>query len=1043
MTDCVSRLRILAFAASLLALFAPSRSATAATPGARARTSAITISIGDIKVTEDDVDVSFTVTLSGPSPTPVSVHYQTHDGTATVADEDYVAAGGTLTIPANTVTGTITVSVVGDAVFEGDETFRVDLSSPVGVAIADGQGVGTISNNDLLPQISVANVQVAEGDSGATPAVFAAVLSNPSSTPVSFDYQTANGTATIADGDYSLASGTVTFPAKAQLATFTVHVNGDRVYELADFFSVQLSYANGATLSNATATGTISNDDATPRFQIDDIAVIEGNSGVTPAVFTVRLTNPTYQTVTVHYRTTNGGTALSFEQDFVDISGDLAIPPKATSATVTVPVKGDIIVEDDEWFPVVFENAVNASLPNPLIVHCTITNDDGPPYLTIGSLKVAEGNSGVTPAVLTVHRTGTTPSTVTVDWHTTDGTALAADGDYQPASGTLAIPPNQSSGTITVLVNGDLNPETDETFTVDLSNAPNATIQTPSGSVTISDDEPFLTIGSLKVAEGNSGVTPAVLTVQRTGTTPSTVTVDWHTTDGSALAVDGDYQPASGTLTIPPNQNSASITVLVNGDVNPELDENFTVDLTNAHNATIQTPGGSVTISDDDGSPPRLSINDVKVMEGSNSNYPPAVLTVYRHGVANSTTVSVDWHTSDGSAVSGDYGATSGTVTIPPNKNSATITVNIVSDQHYEPDEFFTVTLSNPVNASILNGTGTVTISNDDPFPNVTIAPVSVVEGNSGTRSLVFKVGLDPGPFFESTFMAFHTADSTATVADQDYVPRSGVLTFTYGYPNPQTVMVTVNGDTRFEPDEAMLLDVDLIYGYGWSVSTLVSGVGTIVDDDLGPQVQVLTPGFGEVIDTGVPYQVSWMATDQGSKSIIGVDLLVSIDNGAHYIVLATNRPNTGTYMWTPPDSVHTNTPEDPTREQLSALFKVVAHDGDGKSGSGVSEPFAISNQALVSVPGGTPVAFGLGRVGPIPSAGPLRISYTLPREADVRLAIVDVQGRTKAVLAEGSRTAGMHEAVWNHGSDVLPGIYFVSYRVAGRSYTRRVVVTQ
>ena len=189
-------------------------------------------------MTEDDVDVSFTVTLSGPSPTPVSVHYQTHDGTATVADEDYVAAGGTLTIPANTVTGTITVSVVGDAVFEGDETFRVDLSSPVGVAIADGQGVGTISNNDLLPQISVANVQVAEGDSGATPAVFAAVLSNPSSTPVSFDYQTANGTATIADGDYSLASGTVTFPAKAQLATFTVHVNGDRVYELADFFSV-------------------------------------------------------------------------------------------------------------------------------------------------------------------------------------------------------------------------------------------------------------------------------------------------------------------------------------------------------------------------------------------------------------------------------------------------------------------------------------------------------------------------------------------------------------------------------------------------------------------------------------------------------------------------------------------------------------------------------------------------------------------------------------------------------------------------------------
>ena len=182
----------------------------------------------------------------------------------------------------------------------------------------------------------------------------------------------------------------------------------------------------------------------------------------------------------------------------------------------------------------------------------------------------------------------------------------------------------------------------------------------------------------------------------------------------------------------------------------------------------------------------------------------------------------------------------------------------------------------------------------------------------------------------------------------------------------------------------------------------------------------MLTPGFGEVIDTGVPYQVSWMATDQGSKSIIGVDLLVSIDNGAHYIVLATNRPNTGTYMWTPPDSVHTNTPEDPTREQLSALFKVVAHDGDGK----VRQRRERAVRDLEPGPG-VGAGWNPGGVrarpgGSDPVGRSARISYTLPREADVRLAIVDVQGRTKAVLAEGSRTAGMHEAVWNHGSDVL-----------------------
>ena len=68
--------------------------------------------------------------------------WQTQDGSATLANNDYVAASGTVTIPAKTLSTTVSVDVNGDTKFEGDETVLVNLSNPVNAAIGDGQGVG-------------------------------------------------------------------------------------------------------------------------------------------------------------------------------------------------------------------------------------------------------------------------------------------------------------------------------------------------------------------------------------------------------------------------------------------------------------------------------------------------------------------------------------------------------------------------------------------------------------------------------------------------------------------------------------------------------------------------------------------------------------------------------------------------------------------------------------------------------------------------------------------------------------------------------------
>ena len=89
----------------------------------------------------------FTVTLSPSSAQTVTVQFATADGTA-LAGSDYLATSGSLTFNPGETTKTITVRVKGDTVVEANETFFVNLSAPTNATISDGQGLGTILNND-------------------------------------------------------------------------------------------------------------------------------------------------------------------------------------------------------------------------------------------------------------------------------------------------------------------------------------------------------------------------------------------------------------------------------------------------------------------------------------------------------------------------------------------------------------------------------------------------------------------------------------------------------------------------------------------------------------------------------------------------------------------------------------------------------------------------------------------------------------------------------------------------------------------------------
>jgi hypothetical protein len=229
--------------------------------GAWPAPNAPSLSINNVSVTEGNTGTTnavFTVSLSAASAQTITVHYDTADGTATVADNDYVAKSGTLTFAPGQTSAIFSVPVVGDRIAEPNETFRVSLSQPTNafLSLNDSTGVGTIIDDE--PRISINNVTQNEPGHGSTSFVFTVSLSTAYDAPVTVHYYTSDGTATVADGDYRATSGTLTFAPGQTSATISVTVLKDVTTTSTEGFYVILSNPSAdALITNAFGLGTI------------------------------------------------------------------------------------------------------------------------------------------------------------------------------------------------------------------------------------------------------------------------------------------------------------------------------------------------------------------------------------------------------------------------------------------------------------------------------------------------------------------------------------------------------------------------------------------------------------------------------------------------------------------------------------------------------------------------------------------------------------------------------------------------------------------
>ncbi len=685
-----------------------------------------------------------------------------------------------------------------------------------------------------LPTLSIGDAEVREGGT----ARFDVTLSADSRQDVTVSYQTSNVTAE-AGSDYEVPEDTLlTFPAGTREQHIFVHTNQDDAYEGDETFTVRLSGPAGATLRDSTGTGTITDDDDPPAVVIDDnftdVTVPEGD----PARFEVTLSAQSILPVRVRVATMDG-TAVA-GSDYTAIDRTLTFQPGTDSLTVDVSTRDDSAYEETETFTLTLSDPENAALGNMRTATGTITDDDEKPEVSIGNAPaVTEGGTALFPVTLSPE----SGKMVTVTYRTMDGTAEEGS-DYMTTTGTLEFSPGTDRLTIAVPTSDDDTSEPEENFTVELSDPTEATLREETGEGTIRDDDgqPALSIADAEAVTEADG--PATFTVTLSGMSSQIVSVAYATRNGTATA-GSDYTTASGTLEFQPGDMEKTVSVTVLDDNLPEDLEQFTVALSSPSNATIAGSSGAVTIIDDDaGGVPSLRVLDASaVTEGD-----PAQFTVTM-SVAASTDVTVAYRTMGGTAEEGsDYTGTSGTLTFTAGQTTRTIPVTTINDSIREPDESFSVILSNPSGATMLaddTATGTITDNDSSGLPGLSIFDATVSEGETA----LFRVRLSVAGT-QTVTVNYETVDDTA-IEGTDYTPALGSLEFRAGAIE-QTIVVRTVEDGTAEQTETFTVQLRDATG-----ATLEddSATGTITDDDDDTALPALSIADAEPVTEGATAQ--------------------------------------------------------------------------------------------------------------------------------------------------------------------------------------------
>ncbi len=627
-----------------------------------------------------------------------------------------------------------------------------------------------LGGSPVTPSLVIGDVSVNEGTASANNAVFTVTLNSAAAQTVTVNYATASGTATSGT-DFASRSGSLSFPAGTTSRTITVPTIADALVEGNETFTVTLSGAVNATIGDATAVGTIIDDDAVAAssLSVNSISVPEGSSGTPVAAFTVTLTPASAQDVLVSYRTLPG--SASSPADYTSTTGTLTFAGGTTTQTVQVPIVPDQLVESNETFQLELFNPVNAVFGASLGTATILDDDSGTVtatyVVTIGENDVNEdggvltADSGqvwlgtgasATQSYLGLRFTGVAiPAGATisaarleVDAAATQWNAvafeMAAEASTNSAPFSAAAPPSQRA-----LLTPRVAHASDAQWVAgtrypleDIRTLVQAAVQQPGWA---GQALTFVLRGTgsawgrkhVAAAESGSASAPRLVVTYTAGggsNQPPTITAASGTPTTGVAPLTVNF---SGAATDPEGQ-PLTYTWLFGDGTQATGAAASKVYAAGTFSATLRVSDGTSTVTSAPvniqvapAALPTLSVADASVTEG-NSGTTLASFVVTRS--AGGSTTTVNYATANGTATApGDYTATSGTLTMTGPTLSATITVPVVGDTTVEPNETFTLALSNPVGATIADGTGVGTIVNDDGVAGPVTATFTVAAG--------------------------------------------------------------------------------------------------------------------------------------------------------------------------------------------------------------------------------------------------------------------------------------------------------------------------
>jgi aryl-phospho-beta-D-glucosidase BglC (GH1 family) len=270
---------------------------------------------------------------------------------------------------------------------------------------------------------------------------------------------------------------------------------------------------------------------------------------------------------------------------------------------------------------------------------------------------------------------------------------------------------------------------------------------------------------------------------------------------------------------------------------------------------------------------------------------------------ASTSAVTVGFSTSNGTATAGsDYIATSGTLTFAPGETSKTIAIIVNGDATAEAKETFTVTLSNPSGATLVDGSGAGSITDRATtpappvtpvtpvtpvaLPKVSIADLAVVEGNGEHAHFMFVATLDSASATPVS-VGYATANGTAT-AGVDYTAETGTITFAPGV-TTQSFHVGIIGDTAVEPVET--LTVTLSNPTGATIAR-ATAIGSILNDDLAavtPTPPTTGANYVDIMTFGMFHGSSHTGMDalEGGRTAITTEAVVAYNDLRRFAGLA------------------------------------------------------------------------------------------------------------------------------------------------------------